>query len=364
MKVLHVEAGRHLYGGAQQVLYLLEGLAGHRVDNVLVCPDGSAIAAASPPATRVLTLPMKGDLDLALVPRLRRIIRDERPDVVHLHSRRGADTLGALAGLWTGARIVLSRRVDNPEPKLLARLKYRLYHRVITISHAIGRVLTAEGVDPRKIVCVHSAVRPDRWQSPQPRERLCEEFSLRPDAPVVGMAAQFIPRKGHDVLLAALPAVVEHFPDVQVLLFGKGREQEHVQRAVEREGLARNVLFAGFRDDLPSWFGALDLLVHPARREGLGVALLQAASAGLPIVASDAGGMGEIVIDGETGRLVPPGDAAALAEAMVALLGDRALAGRLGDGARRRVTEEFSVEAMTRGNLSVYEAVTGEEATA
>lgn len=357
MKVLHVEAGRHLYGGAQQVLYLLEALAGDGVDNVLVCPAGSAIAKAQPQGTRVVTLPMAGDLDFKLLPRLRRIIRRERPHVVHLHSRRGADTLGALAALWTGARIVLSRRVDNPERPLVVWLKYRLYDRVITISQAIQRILAAQGVDARKLVCVRSAVEPDGWQSPETRERLCAEFSLEESAPIVAMAAQFIPRKGHDVLLAALPDVVEHYPDVQVLLFGKGREQETIQHEVEERGLSRNVFFAGFRDDLQRWLGALDLLVHPAFREGLGVALLQAASAGLPIVACDAGGMGEVVLDGQTGLLVPPGDAAALGTAMLSLLADPELAQRLARGARARVEEVFSVAAMARGNLAVYRSL-------
>jgi glycosyltransferase involved in cell wall biosynthesis len=116
-------------------------------------------------------------------------------------------------------------------------------------------------------------------------------------------------------------------------------------------------VFMGFRSDLADWLGGLDILVHPADMEGLGIALLQAAAAGLPIVASRAGGMPEIVHDGETGILVPPGDVAALTAAILRLLGDSGLRERLGAAGRALVLGEFSVDAMCAGNLAVYRRV-------
>lgn len=355
MKVLHLEAGRHLYGGARQVAHLLDGLREHPVDSVLLCPQGSAIAAAVGPDTaHVHTLALGGDADIGAIRRLRRIMRDEAPDIIHLHSRRGADTLGALAALGLGAKVVLSRRVDNPESKLALLLKYRLCDRVITVSEAISDVLRAQGVDAQKLVCVHDAVQVSDWTAPASRAQLQEEFSLRGDAPVVGMAAQFIRRKGHDVLLDALPQVIEEHPSLQVILFGKGRHQERIQRRVADEGLTHNVLFAGFRDDLPRWLGALDMVVHPASAEGLGVALLQGAAASVPLVACDAGGIGEIVIDGRTGRLVPPRAPSALAQAMLETLNDRDGAARRAAAARDHLRTHFSIPAMTQGTLGVY----------
>ena len=355
MKVMHLEAGRHLYGGARQVVYLLEGLSRRDVQNVVVCPTASAIAQSVPPEhAKVCPLQMGGDLDLGSIGRVRRVIQEEKPDIVHLHSRRGADTFGALAALGTRTKVLLSRRVDNPESALAIALKYRLYDHVITISEAIRGVLTDQGVAPERLTCVHSAVEPEPWQNPASRDALVSEFALQPDTKVIGMAAQFIRRKGHDVLLDALPQVLDQHPQLQVLLFGKGREQERIQQRVQTDGLTHNVVFAGFRDDLPEWFGALDLLVHPALAEGLGVALLQGAAAGVPMVACDAGGIGEIVIDRQTGRLVAPGDAGALATAILDVLGDTAQSEGYVAGARARLAEQFSVDAMTEGNLAVY----------
>ncbi|MBN4841714.1 glycosyltransferase, partial [Citrobacter braakii] len=122
------------------------GLRAAGVDSVLACPPGSAIAGAATAHARVHELPMGGDLDLGLVGRLRRLIRAERPDLVHLHSRRGSDVLGALAARLEGVPVVLSRRVDNPESRAWVVLKYRLHDRIVTISEGIRTVLRAEGV--------------------------------------------------------------------------------------------------------------------------------------------------------------------------------------------------------------------------
>ncbi len=360
MKILHVEAGRHLYGGARQVLYLLEGLEGRGIQTLLVCPAGSALAeAARTKVSRLYAVPMGGELDLKLVLRLRRIMRREKPDLVHLHSRRGADLLGGIAARLVGVPCVLTRRVDNPERPWLVRRKYRLFDRVITISEGIRRVLLAEGVPDEQITCVRSAVNPAPYVHRCSRTWFCKEFNVEPEQLVAGMIAQFIPRKGHRILLDALPPVLDRHPELVVLLFGRGPLEDEILGEIQHRGLAGQVRIAGFRDDLHRVLPCLDLLVHPAMMEGLGVSLLQAAAAGTPIVASRAGGMPEAVLDGESGLLVPPGDTPALGEAIERLLGDSQLRRRMGERGRQLVTEQFSVDAMVEGNLAVYQAVIG-----
>ena len=358
MKILHVESGRHLYGGALQVVFLLQGLKARGEQAVLVCPQGSAIAeAARPHALRVHEVAMKGDLDVGMVGRLRALIREERPDIVHLHSRRGSDLWGGLAARLEGVPTVLSRRVDNPEPRWWVKRKYRLYARVIAISEGIRQVLLGEGLSADQVVCVHSAVDTERYR-PEPADRawLRAEFGLAEDEATLAMAAQFIPRKGHRTLLAALPAVLAAHPRTRTLLFGQGPELAAIQDLVREAGLGERVLFPGFRRDLERVLPCIDVMVHPAEMEGLGVALLQAAACGLPIVAGRAGGIPEIVRPGLNGELIEPGDAAALAQHLARLLGDPALRARYGAAGRQLVLDEFSVDAMVDGNLAVYRA--------
>jgi len=355
MKVLHVEAGMHLYGGALQVVFLMRGLAAEGVDNVLAAPTGSAIAEAGAAHARVVTMAMGGDADLGMVGRLRRLIRDERPDVVHLHSRRGSDLWGGLAARLEGVPVVLSRRVDNPEARAWVALKYRLHDRIVTISEGIFRVLEAEGVPRAKLRCVPSSVDVEQYRpGREDRAWLDAEFGLAPDELAVGMAAQFIARKGHRTLLAALPAVLAAHPRTRFLLFGQGPLREAIEHEARAAGFGDRVLFPGFRQDLPRVLPALDLMVHPAEMEGLGVALLQAAACGLPIVAGRAGGIPEIVLPGVNGELIEPGDTAALARHLNTLLGDAALRARYGAAGREHVVARFSVAAMVRGNLAVY----------
>ena len=358
MRVLHLEAGKHLYGGALQVLFLVEGLQRRGIHNLLVVPEGSQIGTEGRRrGLPIRGMPMAGEGDLLLPFRVLRLIRSTAPDLVHLHSRRGADTLGGLGARWAGVPVVLTRRVDNPELTWVVGPKYRMYDRVITISQAIGRVLEGQGVDPDKLRCVPSALDPAPFEKPPADDALRDVFGIAEGDPVVGMAAQFIPRKGHDVLLRAIPAILRDHPRTRFILFGQGPLHPVVARRVEEAGLSDTVLLPGFRQDLPDLLPCLDLLVHPATLEGLGVILLQAGASELPVVASAAGGIPEVVVHGETGLLVPPGDPEALSSAVSSLLADPDRARAMGEAGSARVRETFSVDRMVEGNLSVYREI-------
>lgn len=359
MKVLHIESGRYLYGGAKQVLYIMEGLAQRGIDNLLACPPGAHIAEPARACAQVFELPMRGDLDIGLVGRLRHLMRTERPDLVHIHSRRGADVWGGIAARWAGVPCVLSRRVDNPEAPWVVNLKYRLYDHVITISDGIRQVLLSERLAPQRVTCVRSAVDATPYlQDYRPTtHQLKAELGLPESTLLVGTVAQLIPRKGHRHLLAALPQVLVQHPHTQVLVFGRGPLESELRQAIQAQGLSDHVRLMGFRDDLPNLLGCLDLLVHPADMEGLGVSLLQASAAQVPIIATRAGGMPEAVQHGVNGLLIEPGDVAGLTVAMNQLLGDAPLRQRMGQAGRQRVLDEFSIGSMCEGNLAIYRKV-------
>lgn len=360
MKILHVEGGRNLYGGAFQVLHLLRGLhaRGHR--NLLACPRGCALAEAAAPVAEVHAMPMHGDADLLMIARLRGLVRRARPDLVHLHSRIGADVMGGIAARLAGVPVIHTRRVDNPEPRWLVALKYRLHDRVVAISEGIGRVLLAEGLPPEKLRVVRSAVDVEDYARGCAGSEARARLGVPADAMLIGVVAQLIPRKGHRFLIEAMQGLSESHPDLQARFFGQGPLAETLQRQIDAAGLGARIALAGFRDDLPEILPCLDLVVHPALMEGLGVSLLQAASAGVPVVASRAGGIPEAVRDGENGVLVPPGDVAALRAAIAALAADPERRRALGAGGRALMAREFSIDAMVEGNLAVYRELLAE----
>lgn len=358
MRIMHIEAGRHLYGGARQVCHLIEGLGAEGFENILVCARGSEIARAARGAM-VVELPMGGDLDAFWAGPLRKLIRAHAPDAVHVHSRRGADLVGGRCARRAGVPAVLTRRVDNREPAWWARLKYRPYSVVAAISSAVESELVDHvGLDPGRVVRVASAVDTERHRPDSAaRVRLAVTLGIPPGSIVIGVVAQLIPRKGHALLLDCLREVVSRHPEVQVLCFGRGPRERALRRRIAAHGLSEHVRLMGFRDDLAALVPGLDLLVHPARREGLGVAVLEAMSCGVPVVASDAGGIPDVVEHGVSGWLFPAGDRRALRDSVLRMLGDEAVRLRLARAGRERVRSRFSIRRMSRGYVEVYNRV-------
>ena len=358
--ILHIETGRNLYGGALQVYYLMKSLAENDCHNTLVCPSNSHLASTSLPQSQTCHVPMKGELDVLFLSRLVRIISAEQPDIVHVHSRRGADLWGAAAAWRMGIPAIITRRVDNPENPFFARLKYRFYRRVVTISEEIRRILHSEGIPSEKIEVIPSAVDTQRFNTTCDRDWFRSEFDLNPDHRTIGMLAQFIPRKGHRFLISAAPEILSRFPEARILLFGKGPLQNSIRKQCSRKQLGDKILFAGFRDDMERILPCLNVVVHPATLEGLGVSLLQAAAAGVPIVATRVGGIPEIVENGINGYLIEAGNIQAITNRVINLLEDPKKSKSFGSCGRKKVESQFSIDTMVKRYLSVYRKVLAE----
>jgi glycosyltransferase involved in cell wall biosynthesis len=357
MKIVHVETGRHFYGGAQQVIWLIQGLEARGIDNLLVCTRHSAIeVVAADAGIRVASLPCAGELDLAFVWRLRRVLNREAPDI-HCHSRRGADFLGGQAAAMVGVPAIVSRRVDNTEPAMMSALRYRRFARVVAISENIAAILRQAGVSDERLGVIRSAVDTKQMQIERDRDLLRDEFGIDPHAFAIAVVAQLIPRKGHRYLFEALAALKNRYPKLHLEVFGIGVLEDSLRRLSAALGLHEMAHFAGYRADLDSYLASFDLLVHPATREGLGVAMLKASAACLPVIAFDVAGARETVLHDETGLLVPPEDSEALAAAIARLIDDTALRQRFGANGRVRMQKEFSIDNMVEQYMKIYEAV-------
>ena len=361
MKILHVETGRHFLGGPQQVVYLLDALNERGIENILICPPDSGIdRVARQHGIRVQNLFCAGDLDLPFAYRLTQFIRDEQPDLVHCHSRRGADVLGGLAASFADVPAVVSRRVDNTELRLLAGLRYRPFRKVIAISEAIAAVLRERGIEEYRLEVIRSAVDTDAFRKAPDCAATRRDFGLAEDAIAIAAAGQLIPRKGHRHLLQAMSALRPTHPHLRLVIFGEGYLNNQLRAQASALGLGDMVQFAGYRDDLDAFLACFDLFVHPASAEGLGIAVLKAAAAGLPVIACDAGGLREAVADGETGLLVAPDDADALQQAIARLADDGTLREILGAAGRERMQNEFSIATMADRHVAVYESLLAE----
>lgn len=360
--VLHVIEAPLWTGAVAQTFETALGLRerGHEV--TLVTTPGSILwERAAERGVNLVGMNLRSELNPVAILQLSSIILRGRADVVHAH-RAHAHTIGLAAAWLTRRPFVVSRHTalrprDNPG----SRIKYRAraVTRIIAVSRAVSDVLADYGVRPDRLTVIHDGVDPGRFGREGRDPAILEHLGLPAGARVVCKVANaYGESKGHDTFLAAARRISSEMPDVRFLLVGKGTDSEKMRDAVGRHGLDALVTLAGYRPDVPDILAAVDLLVNcPKAREGLSVVVLESMATGLPVVATDIGGIPEIVRDGETGLLVPPDDPEALARAVGTMLRDPPLAARLSEAGARLVREEFSVDRMVESTEKLYRSI-------
>jgi len=352
--VLHIDSARTWRGGQQQVLYLAERLTDYH--NIVVCPPQSPLTEKAKAAgIEVLPVRMRGEWDILAVHKLRRIIKENSIKIVHVHSPH-AHALGLLAGKSAGnCKVVLSRRVDFPIRKnILSRLKYFNIDRIIAISEGVKRALMADGLAEEKIDVIYSGVDIERFQGVG-ADYLFSQLVLNRYMLRIGNIAGLTWEKGHRTLLNAARIVVDQIPGVVFLIAGEGPLRREIEILIEKLNLDENVKLLGFRQDIPEILSLLDLFVLSSSWEGLGTSLLDALASRLPVVATNVGGIPEIIKHGLNGILVAPEDPDALAQAIIHLLKNRDKARQMGEEGFRIVREKFSVDRMVEQTRRVYD---------
>ena len=355
---LHVDAESGFSGGEVQVFHLLEGLRARGQRVLLAAPPGSrALLEAQRLGIEGLAVRMRNDLDLPSVLALRRAILRLQPDIVHLHTGR-ATWLGGHAARWAHVPAICTRRMDR-DVRRGARTRWTydgLVTSVAAISRAVRDRLVEGGVDPARIVLIPDGVDPAALRSPCAAGTLRKELGAGACEFVLLVLATLVRRKGVDVLLDALGLLAARGIRPVAWIAGEGPERGALERIVRERGLL-NVRFLGWRTDAAALLEACDALVLPSRREGLGVAVLEALACGRAVVASAVGGITEAVIDRECGMLVPPAEPEPLAAAIALLLERPDLCARLGAAGRVRVTQGFLSTQMVAGYDRLYRDV-------
>lgn len=347
MKVLHVHRIGGIGGSERHLLTLLPALAERGVDVRFLGLDDPA--RAPDPFYEGLTVPFERlpaprDIDPRLAQQVRRLTR--RADVVHTHLVH-ADVYGALGA----RRLVSTKHNDDPFRaggfRFVERALARRASRVIAITAALARFQVERvGLPASKVEVVHYGLDdlPAAWGANGPD-------AVSTEARILLAVCRLEPQKGIDVALRALPAVVGRHPRAELVVLGEGPQRAKLEELARSLGVAAH--FPGRVPDVSAWLRRADVLVHPVRWEGFGLALLEAMLASLPVVASRVSAIPEIVVDGETGLLVPPDDPAALAAAITRVLDEP---GDYGERGLARALAEFSISRMADRTLAVYRA--------
>jgi glycosyltransferase involved in cell wall biosynthesis len=354
--VLHVDTERGWRGGERQALWLAGELDRRGYGSIVAARRGEPLSTRAIEAgLSVVDCSPLSEIDPRAAWHLRRAIHHHRIDVVHAHTAHAVAVAG-LGTLGTNVPLVVSRRVDFPlRTNAGTRWKYGRASAVIAISHAVARVLATSGIAADRIVVVPDGVDVGRVVAPTTPEALAS-LGVSGHGPLIVQVAQLVGHKDPLTFVRAMARVLELVPDAHGLLVGDGPLRADVEREIRQLGLASNVHLAGYRTDADALLAAADVACLSSREEGMGSVLLDALAFGLPVAATRAGGIPEVIVDQACGLLADVENPVALGDAIVRLVRDDALRARVRANARPRANE-FSVERMTDRTIAVYEGV-------
>lgn len=354
---LHIDTARTWRGGQSQVKFAVMGLRQRRHRAALVAhPEGELFRRMSE-GYDLIPLAPRNEVDLAAAWQLSRLIRKLIPDIVHAHDPHAVAMAATALSITTPSPppvLVASRRIEyHIGHNSFSRWKYGRVDCFIAVSEAVRERLVADGIPRAKVAVVHDGVDVQRIVD-LPAGNVHAALYLPTHAPIVGNVGALVPQKGQHHLIDAAALVVRSVPDVRFVIIGDGELRQSLEDHIKRKHLERHVFLAGFRDDALALLKGFDLFALSSVHEGMCTSLVDAMAASKASVASAVGGVPEVMVDGETGFLVPVRDHGAMAERLVQLLGDQALAARMGAAALERARAHFTVEQMVDGTAAVY----------
>lgn len=357
-RILHLNHVAYIGGAEVALINLLTYVDRERCEPIVMSPEGELQRMVRDELRlRCATIPTLPGLNrytlprvLARFPLLLYKIAQQRPDLIYANTNFAALYSGVIGKCL---KIPSLAHIRDIEPLgRMARALIRQNTRLIAISQAVERYLIAETMPPAQIICVHDGVDLKQYQ-PQTRREAREGV-------IIGIIGQIGERKGHLVLLEALRSLAQEQTPAKLLIVGKEPAHsaegytERLRAFVQEHQLEPFVEFLGFRRDVPELLAQIDILALPSLQEPFGKIVIEAMAMETPVIASRVGGVPEIVVDGETGLLVPPQDPAALKQALSQLIADPALRERMGKAGRQRVEAWFNLERNVQATQSVY----------
>jgi L-malate glycosyltransferase len=354
MRVLHVNNEKTWRGGERQVLFSVVEQRRQGLDCHLACRTGSPLEEAAR-AGGVPTIGLPAS-PVAVLPALAGCARGF--DLLHCHSGR-SHSLGALATMVRPIPIVVSRRVDFvPANFAFNRWKYRRAAKVVCVSKWVATVMGNWGLPAAKMEVVYDAVPGGSFLCREAaRRELRARTGLGCDQKIIGNIAALVGHKDQATLLRAAREIANRRNDMAFVIVGEGPLREPLLRLRDDLGLTKMVHFTGYVPQAQGLLSGCDVFAMSSSMEGLGTIVLDAAHAGVPVATTAGGGLPEAVLHERTGLVVAVGDAVGLAEAILRLVDDRALVTRLTAAAQTRVARDFSVPAMVRRHLAIYQAL-------
>lgn len=365
IKVLHLVTSLEVGGAQHGMLLGLPRFDGDHYEHI-VCSimDRMQMAPQFQAAgIEVRTLGLSRKTDIAVTVRLRRLLREIRPDILHTYLLHG-NLLGRLVGKLVGVPTIIGSERTIGQARLWGRLATRLTNPLtdaVEANSEIGGKAIADdlGVPRNKIEIVRSGLDIAAFKREQDRDALRSDLGVGTDQHLIVFMGRLRRVKGVCYGIRAFAKAIAVQPNIRMVLAGEGSDRESLESLVNELGISENVEFIGVRNDVPEFLAAADSVLIPSLTEGFPRTAIEAMAAGKPVIATRVGGTPEAIIDGETGILVPPMDVDALSEAILRLAGDAELQARLGSAGRERAAQNYSVEKYVARLDAMYRQYSG-----
>lgn len=355
LKVLHTESSPGWGGQENRILNESIGLKKLGVKVYILCqPESMLSKKASQAGLEVFTYPMRKSYDLKAIYFTLKLIKKLGVDVVNTHSGKDSYIAGIAGKLSTKhPLIVRTRHLALP---ITSTFSYKyLADIVVTVSEYVKNYLISKGISSRKVFAVATGVDIEKFAPDRIKATVKAELGLKEDTPLIGTVAVLRKKKGHHILIQAIPEVLKSFPEAVFIFAGDGPQRKNIEAQILKYGISNNVIMLGHRDDIPNILSSIDVFVLPTEQEALGTSFLEAMAMCKPVIGSDVDGVREVIDDGVNGFLVPSGDAKALARKIIELISDRQKAAKMGIEGRKKVETKYTIERMCKTMFDLYE---------
>ena len=361
--ILYIDSSPEIYGGGQiSLLELLKNIDRTKFQPVVILSEAGKLQKEVEQIDldcKIISMPRITPFSIfsciVATWKLGFFMRKRQITLVHTNTSR-ATIYAGLAVLILRIPLVWHIRIPLSDGLLDRFLASRSSH-LITVSQSVKRRFN--WLKERKIRVIYNGVDTERFSPGPPYNELRRKLNLDDENIVIATVGRLSHEKGLEFLISALEDIVEIYPQTKVLIVGNGNEEYHfsLQAKAKGLGLSSNVIFAGFREDIPEILRCVDVFCLPSLTEGFNRTLLESMACGLPVVATSVGGNVELVQDSLPGLLVPPNNSSALASAIVEILKNRTKARKMGMEGRRIIKENFSIETNVRQTEALYEEI-------
>lgn len=359
ISVLHLDSEKSWRGGQQQASYLHNGLLQKNIKSYFFCKTGSQLAKHFEKEKIIYnTLPFSNEFDFVTSFKISNFARKFNIDVIQCHSAH-AHSLGLLSKYFFSKPALISTRrvLFNIQKNFLSVKKYSSskLDKIVCVSEAIKQVLISDGIQEDKLIVINDGIDLSKFENSN-QNLLIQDYSIRPNSIIIGTIAAFTEEKDYPNLLAAAKIVIETNPHCIFIALGSGNEFENMKLLANDYGIKDKFIFSGFKSNVGDYLKLFDIFVLNSKSEGLGTSILDAMALGLPIIATNVGGIPEIVEANVNGLLVESSDYKSLANSINILVNNETLRLQFGNKSLELV-RKYGIEIMINKYNNLYNSL-------